>query len=64
VLADQAKARVEQAIRDSGIPFTIFRPTYFMDNLPKHLQGKRAIALGEQLLCWLSCLCVLTHAFQ
>lgn len=41
VLADQAKERVEQAIQDSGISFTIFRPTYFMDNLPKHLQGKQ-----------------------
>jgi uncharacterized protein YbjT (DUF2867 family) len=48
VLADQAKERVEQAIQDSGIPFTIFRPTYFIDNLPKHLQGKRAMVLGKQ----------------
>ena len=48
VLADQAKVRVEQAIQDSGIPFTIFRPTYFMDNLPKHIQGKRAMVLGKQ----------------
>jgi NADH dehydrogenase len=48
VLADQAKGRVEQAIQDSGIAFTIFRPTYFMDNLPKHLQGKRAMVLGKQ----------------
>jgi uncharacterized protein YbjT (DUF2867 family) len=48
VLADQAKGRVEQAIQDSGLAFTIFRPTYFMDNLPKHLQGKRAMLLGKQ----------------
>ena len=48
VLADQAKGRVEQAIQDSGLSFTIFRPTYFMDNLPKHLQGKRAMVLGKQ----------------
>ncbi len=48
VLADQAKGRVEQAIQDSGVSFTIFRPTYFMDNLPKHLQGKRAMVLGKQ----------------
>ena len=48
VLDDQAKRRVEQALHHSGIPFTIFRPTYFMDNLPKHLQGKRAILLGKQ----------------
>src|SRR6266567_4697756 len=48
VLADQAKGRVEQAIQQSGISFTIFRPTYFMDNLPRHLQGKRAMLLGKQ----------------
>ena len=48
VLADQAKGRVEQAIQESGNSFTIFRPSYFMDNLPKHLQGKRALVLGKQ----------------
>lgn len=48
VLADQAKWRVEQALQQSGLSFTIFRPTYFMDNLPKHLQGKRAMVLGKQ----------------
>ena len=48
VLADQAKWRVEQALQQSGMSFTIFRPTYFMDNLPKQLQGKRAMVLGRQ----------------
>jgi uncharacterized protein YbjT (DUF2867 family) len=47
-LADQAKERAELAIQRSGIPYTIFRPTYFMDNLPKHVQGKRAVILGRQ----------------
>lgn len=47
-LDDQAKSGVEQALQQSGISFTIFRPTYFMDNLPKHLQGKRAMLLGKQ----------------
>jgi NADH dehydrogenase len=44
----QAKGGVEQALQQSGMSFTIFRPTYFMDNLPKHLQGKRAMVLGKQ----------------
>ena len=44
----QAKRGVEQALHQSGMSFTIFRPTYFMDNLPKHLQGKRAMVLGKQ----------------
>lgn len=48
-LVDQsAKGRVEQALHQSCIPTTIFRPTYFMENLPKHLQGRRAMVLGKQ----------------
>jgi uncharacterized protein YbjT (DUF2867 family) len=48
VLDDHAKRRVEQALQQSGIPSTIFKPTYFMDTLPKQLQGKRAMILGKQ----------------
>ncbi len=44
----QAKLRAEHAIRASGVPYTIFKPTYFMDTLPRHIQGKRAIVLGRQ----------------
>jgi uncharacterized protein YbjT (DUF2867 family) len=48
MLDDHAKRSVEQAIQQSGIPSTIFKPTYFMDTLPKQLQGKRAMVLGKQ----------------
>ena len=48
VLDDYAKRSVEQALQQSGISFTIFKPTYFMDTLPKQLQGKRAMILGKQ----------------
>jgi uncharacterized protein YbjT (DUF2867 family) len=48
VLDDHAKRSVEQALQQSGIPSTIFKPTYFMENLPKQLQGKRAMMLGRQ----------------
>ncbi len=48
MLDDHAKRSVEQALQQSGISFTIFKPTYFMDTLPKHLQGKRAMILGKQ----------------
>ncbi len=48
VLDDHAKGRVEQALHQSGLSFTIFKPTYFMDTLPKQLQGKRALILGKQ----------------
>ena len=44
----QAKLRAEQAIRQSGVPYTIFKPTYFMDTLPRHVQGPLAIVLGRQ----------------
>ena len=45
---DRAKFRAEQAIRRSGVPYTIFKPTYFMETLPRHIQGKLAIVLGSQ----------------
>ncbi len=48
VLDDHAKRSVEQALQQSGMSFTIFKPTYFMDTLPKQLQGKRAMILGKQ----------------
>jgi uncharacterized protein YbjT (DUF2867 family) len=35
------KARAEEAVRASGIPFTIFRPTWFIDSLPAFVQGKK-----------------------
>ena len=44
----QAKLRAEQAIRASGVPYTFFRPTYFIDNLPRHLQGRVAVVLGRR----------------
>jgi uncharacterized protein YbjT (DUF2867 family) len=44
----QAKFLAEQAIRTSGVPYTFFRPTYFIDNLPRHLQGRVAVVLGRR----------------
>jgi uncharacterized protein YbjT (DUF2867 family) len=43
-----AKWRAEQAIRDSGVPFTIFRATWFMESLPLFVQGRFAILIGRQ----------------
>lgn len=45
---DRAKYRAEQAIHQSGVPYTIFKPTYFMETLPRHIQGNLAIVLGSQ----------------
>jgi uncharacterized protein YbjT (DUF2867 family) len=44
----RAKFHAEEAIAASGVPYTIFRPTYFMDTLPRHLRGRRALVLGRQ----------------
>jgi len=46
--ADRAKFRAERAIHRSGVPYTIFKPTYFMETLPRHVQGGLAIVLGRQ----------------
>jgi uncharacterized protein YbjT (DUF2867 family) len=44
----RATFRAEQAIAESGVPFTVFRPTYFMETLPRHLRGRQAVVLGRQ----------------
>ncbi|MDQ3865079.1 MAG: NAD(P)H-binding protein [Actinomycetota bacterium] len=46
--ADRAKFRAELAIHRSGVPYTIFKPTYFMETLTRHVQGRLAIVLGRQ----------------
>jgi uncharacterized protein YbjT (DUF2867 family) len=44
----RAKFQAERAIAESGVPYTVFRPTYFMETLPRHLRGRRAVVLGRQ----------------
>ena len=44
----RAKFHAEQAIAASAVPFTIFRPTYFMETLPRQVRGSRAVVLGRQ----------------
>ncbi len=46
--ADKGKEGAEEAIRASGVSYTIFKPTYFMDTLPRQLRGNRAVVLGSQ----------------
>ncbi|KAB8141649.1 SDR family NAD(P)-dependent oxidoreductase [Chloroflexia bacterium SDU3-3] len=43
-----AKYQAEQAIRQSGVAYTIFKPTFFMETLPLSVQGSRAIVVGGQ----------------
>ena len=44
----RAKRAAERAIEHSGVPYTFFRPTYFTDNLPRHVQGRVAVLFGRQ----------------
>jgi uncharacterized protein YbjT (DUF2867 family) len=44
----RAKSSAENAIAASGVPYMIFRPTYFMETLPRHIRGRRATVLGRQ----------------
>src|SRR5260370_97592 len=43
----RAKLAAEQAIQDSGVPYTFFRPTYFTNTLPRHVQGRVVALLGR-----------------
>jgi len=42
------KFQAEQAIRESGIPYTIFCPTWLMESLPMFVVKGRASVLGKQ----------------
>lgn len=42
------KQAAEQAIREAGVPCTIFRATHFMESLPMFLRGRRATVIGDQ----------------
>lgn len=42
------KFYAERAIRESGVPYTIFCPAWFMEVLPKYVRGKRAFVFGKQ----------------
>ncbi len=44
----RAKRAAEDAIKSSGVPYTFFRPTYFMDTLPRHVRGRVAVLFGRQ----------------
>lgn len=46
--AEAAKLAAERAIERSGVPHTIFKPTYFMETLRLHVQGPFGMVLGRQ----------------
>lgn len=46
--AEAAKLGAERAIERSGVPYTIFKPTYFMETLALQVQGPVGVLLGRQ----------------
>jgi uncharacterized protein YbjT (DUF2867 family) len=48
----RAKLDAERAIRDSGVGFTIFRCTMFMETLPAFVREGRAMVMGRQVAPW------------
>jgi hypothetical protein len=45
---EQRKLQAEKAIKESGIPFTIFCPTFFMESLPLYVKSPKAYVFGKQ----------------
>jgi uncharacterized protein YbjT (DUF2867 family) len=48
----QQKLMAEKAIRDCGVPYTIFCPTWPMEMLPRFVRDGRATLVGDQLTPW------------
>jgi uncharacterized protein YbjT (DUF2867 family) len=44
----RAKFQAEEAIKNSGVPYTIFRPSWFMESLPLFVRNGRASIIGRQ----------------
>jgi len=42
------KYKIEKEVLASGIPYTIFAPTHFMDSIPKYIKGDQAMIIGKQ----------------
>ncbi len=43
---EAAKWAAEEAIVRSGVPYSIFKPTFFMESLPLYVRGTRAMVMG------------------
>lgn len=52
----RAKFRGEQALKASGVPYTLFRASWFMESLPLFKQGKAISLIGNQIhsLHWIA----------
>ena len=52
----RSKVRGEAALKSSGVPYTIFRCSWFMETLPLFVQGKSISLIGNQIhpLHWIA----------
>jgi NADH dehydrogenase len=50
--ATKAKLQAESAIRASGVPYSIWRATWFMESLPLFVRGNKAVVTGKQPHLW------------
>ena len=52
----RSKVRGEAALKSSGVPYTIFRCSWFMETLPLFVQGKNISLIGNQIhpLHWIA----------
>ena len=50
------KLEMEQTIKDTGIPYTIFNCTHFMESIPLYIRNGKAMIMGNQSdrIHWLS----------
>jgi uncharacterized protein YbjT (DUF2867 family) len=52
----RSKVKGEAALKSSGVPYTIFRASWFMETLPLFIQGKSMSLIGNQIhpLHWIA----------
>lgn len=52
----RSKLKGEAALKSSGVPYTIFRASWFMETLPMFIQGKSMSLIGNQIhpLHWIA----------
>lgn len=52
----RSKVKGEAALKSSGVPYTIFRASWFMETLPLFVQGKSISLIGNQIhpLHWIT----------
>jgi len=48
----RARFEAEAAIRASGVPYTIFKATHFMEPLHRFVRGKHALLIGKPPFAW------------